>query len=94
MESTINFTTDDGQEVSFNIIEEARLGGETYLLVSAQEDGDDEVGYVLKQVESEDKTQKSYVMVTDDSELEAVTGLFDEVLGSEMDVIVEEEHKN
>lgn len=83
------FTTDNGENVEFSVIEEARLSGETYLLVTADEKDDDEVAYVLKELKSEDKTEASYEMVQDDDELAAVTQLFNEVLDGEMDIVVE-----
>ncbi len=83
------FATDNGENVEFSVIEEARLSGETYLLVTADEKDDDEVAYVLKELKSEDKTEASYEMVQDDDELAAVTQLFNEVLDGEMDIIVE-----
>ena len=85
----IKFTTDNGENVEFSVIEEARLSGETYLLVTADEKDDDEVAYVLKELKSEDKTEASYEMVQDDDELAAVTQLFNEVLDGEMDIVVE-----
>ncbi|MBO4498452.1 MAG: DUF1292 domain-containing protein [Lachnospiraceae bacterium] len=89
MDNTIMFTTDDGENVEFTVIEEARLSGETYLLVTADEKDEDEVAYVLREVKSEDKTEASYEMVEDDDELAAVTGLFNEVLDGEMDIVVD-----
>lgn len=89
MDNKIMFATDNGENVEFSVIEEARLSGETYLLVTADEKDDDEVAYVLKELKSEDKTEASYEMVQDDDELAAVTQLFNEVLDGEMDIIVE-----
>ena len=89
MDNKIMFTTDNGENVEFSVIEEARLSGETYLLVTADEKDDDEVAYVLKELKSEDKTEASYEMVQDDDELAAVTQLFNEVLDGEMDIVVE-----
>ena len=89
MDNTIMFTTDDGENVEFTVIEEARLSGETYLLVTADEKDEDEVAYVLREVKSEDKAEASYEMVEDDDELAAVTGLFNEVLDGEMDIVVD-----
>ena len=37
MDNKIMFTTDNGENVEFTVIEEARLSGETYLLVTADE---------------------------------------------------------
>jgi len=91
MDNKIVFKTDDGENVEFIVIEEARLSGETYLLVTADEKEDDEIAYVLKEVKTEDKTEVSYQMVEDDEELAAVTGLFNDVLEGEINIVVEKE---
>ena len=80
MDNTIMFTTDDGENVEFTVIEEARLSGETYLLVTADEKDEDEVAYVLREVKSEDKTEASYEMVEDDEILNALSKIFEELL--------------
>ncbi|MCR5520722.1 MAG: DUF1292 domain-containing protein [Lachnospiraceae bacterium] len=91
MDNKIMFTTDNGENVEFTVIEEARLSGETYLLVTADEKDEDEVAYVLKEIKTEDKTEASYQMVENDEELAAVTGLFNDVLDGEMDIVVEKQ---
>ncbi|MCR5829144.1 MAG: DUF1292 domain-containing protein [Lachnospiraceae bacterium] len=91
MDNKIMFTTDDGENVEFTVIEEARLSGETYLLVTADEKDDDEIAYVLREVKTDNKTEVSYRMVEDDEELAAVTGLFNDVLEGEIDIVVEKE---
>lgn len=90
MDNKINFTTDDGEEVEFAVIEEARLNGSTYLLVTEEGESDEEVAYILKEIKSGDKTEVSYVMVDDDSELAAITGLLNEVLDGEMDIVMDD----
>ncbi|MCR5431553.1 MAG: DUF1292 domain-containing protein [Lachnospiraceae bacterium] len=90
MDNVILFTTDNGEQVEFTVIEEARLSGETYLLVSAGEKNEEDVAYIFKEIKTEDKTEASYQMVVDEEELAAVTELFNEVLEGEMDIVVEE----
>lgn len=46
----INFVTDDNEEVEFYIIEETRVNGYNYILVtdSQDEDGEEAEAYILK----------------------------------------------
>lgn len=46
----INFVTDDNEEVEFYIIEETRVNGYNYILVTDSQDEDDEEAeaYILK----------------------------------------------
>ena len=78
----IIFTTEDGEEVVFSIIEQTRLGGINYLLVSTTEDDEDEdaEALILKDVSQDTDEEAVYDIVEDDQELELVAGIFKELL--------------
>ena len=73
----INFVTDDNEEVEFYIIEETRVNGYNYILVTDSQDEDDEEAeaYILKDV-----SDAAYEFVEDDEELEGVSKIFAELL--------------
>lgn len=75
----ITFTTDDGEEVVFEVIEQTRLGGIDYLLVSTSEDEEAEA-LILKDISRDTDTEAVYDIVEDDKELELVSGIFKELL--------------
>ena len=76
---TIKFITEDGEEIEFYVIEETRLGGMTYLLATESlEDGAD--AYILKDVSAQTDAEACYVEIEDDSEREAVSKIFAELL--------------
>ena len=77
----IVFTTEDGEEVIFSVIEQTRLGGINYLLVSTREniDGEEEV-LILKDLSKDTDTEAVYEIVEDDQELELVAGIFEELI--------------
>lgn len=79
---TISFVTDDGTEQEFAVIEETRFGGVNYLLVSDAGDAerDEAECYIMKDVSDESDTQACYVFVEDDKELEALQGIFEDLL--------------
>ena len=74
----IVFETEDGEEVTFYIVEETKLGGENYLLVADSEE-DEAEAYILKEIVDEDD-QIIYEMVDDDDTLEALSKIFAELL--------------
>lgn len=77
----IVFTTEDGEEVVFSVIEQTRLGGTDYLLVSTQESEDgEEQALILKDISGDTDTEAVYEIVDDDQELELVTGIFEELI--------------
>jgi hypothetical protein len=70
----------DGEEqVEFYVLEQTRLGGFNYILVSDVEEGDGEA-LILKDLSSEEDTESVYEIVSDDEELEAVAAVFENLL--------------
>lgn len=75
----IIFTADDGEEVVFQVIEQTRLGGVNYLLVSTA-DQDEEEALILKDISKDTDTEAIYDIVDDDAELAFVSEIFKEIL--------------
>lgn len=80
----------DGEEevVEFFIIEQTRLGGVNYLLVTESEDEtEDADAYILKDLSGEEDAEAVYEFVEDDDELNTVSELFEKLLdGVEFEV--------
>ena len=74
----IKFVPDNEEEaVEFCIIEQTRLGGVDYLLVTdCADETKDADAYILKDVSSPDEEQAVYEFVENEEELETVSGLF------------------
>lgn len=83
----ITLLTDDGEEVSFYVLEETKLNGESFLLVSDSEEEDGEC-YLLKDKSKPEDTEAAYEFVDDDGEMEYLSKIFAELLG-DMDVEIE-----
>lgn len=77
----IVFTGDDGEEIVFSVIEQTKVNGCNYLLVTDGEEDDEEAdAYILKDVASEAASESIYEMVEDDNELEAIGRVFSELI--------------
>ena len=77
------FTTETGEQVVFQVLEQTRLGGVNYLLVSTpQEDEDEEEqeALILKDISKDTDEEAIFDIVEDDSELEMVAEIFKELL--------------
>ena len=61
------------------MVEETRINGVSYLLVTETED-DEAEAYILKDTSLDGEEEASYVFVEDDNELEAVSKIFAELL--------------
>ena len=70
-----------GQEetVGFFVVEETRIAGVSYLLVTETED-DEADAYILKDLSKDGEPEANYVFVEDEAELEAVSKIFVELL--------------
>lgn len=86
----ITFTTDDGEKVDFYVVEQTKLNGVDYLLVTedADEDNEEADAYILKDVSGPEDEDAVYDMVEDDKELDAIATIFDELL-DDTDVVSE-----
>lgn len=75
----IEFCTQDGETVFFYVVEQTRIGGISYLLVSDTQDGDGQA-LILKDLSQDEDEESLYEIVDDDKELDAVGGVFANML--------------
>ena len=73
--------TPEGQDspVDFYVLEQTKLGGVTYILVTDEEEGDGEA-LILKDLSTEKEAEALYEIVSDDDELQAVAAVFGNLL--------------
>lgn len=71
----LTFVTEDQESVDFYIIEETRVNGINYLLVTESEDEEDEEAeaYILKDTSKAEDTEAVYEFVESEEELDAVS---------------------
>lgn len=76
----IKFAFGDGNgEDEFFVLEQTKINGATYILVTDSEEDDAEC-LILKETGVEEQTDKMYEIVEDDTELPAVSKVFEELL--------------
>lgn len=77
----VTFISEDNEETQFYVLEQTKLNGFNYLLVTDSEDEDEEgTAYILKDLSTEDEESALYTFVEDDEELELVAKIFEELL--------------
>ena len=78
----LTFVTEDQESVDFYSIEETRVNGINYLLVTESEDEEDEEAeaYILKDTSKAEDTEAVYEFVESEEELDAVSRIFAELL--------------
>lgn len=88
-ERMITLETDDGEEVDFYVLEETRINGMNYLLVTdAEEDDEEGECYILKDLSKAEEAEAVYEFVEDEDEMDYLFKIFSELL-EDMDVDLE-----
>ena len=79
MMEKIIFVSEDMKEIEFFVLEQTKLNGVSYILVTDSEEGDADC-WIMKDVAAEDDVESVYDMVEDDDELNAISKIFEELL--------------
>ena len=75
----VQWDVDAGEAVEFFVLEQTRLGGVDYILVTDSED-DDAEALILKDVSAPEDEEAIYSIVDDDKEMDAVAAIFTDML--------------
>jgi hypothetical protein len=80
MEKIKMIVPDTGEEVEFFVLEQTRVNGVNYLLVTENDDEEETDAYILKDLSRDEETDAVYEFVEDDITLDAVSKVFEELL--------------
>ena len=75
----ITFISENEEAVEFYVLEETRIGGVDYILVTDSEEGDAEC-LILKDLSEAEDAEAVYAIVEDENELDSVIGVFEQML--------------
>ena len=75
----ITFRPEGEEAVEFYVLEQTRIGGFNYILVTDSEEGDGEA-LIMKDISAAGEEESIFDIVTDDAELDAVAGVFSNML--------------
>ncbi len=75
----ITFSPDGEETVDFYVLEQTKIAGVNYILVTDIEDGEGEA-LILKDLSNPEDAESVYEIVSEDKELEAVAGVFEDLL--------------
>ncbi len=91
-DTKVEFIDENGEKVSFNVIEETKINNVKYLLVTEnldpaiESDEDEEVAYILKDLSEDSSADAVYEMVEDDKELDYISKIFEELLDDDVEL--------
>ena len=75
----ITLNTDGDSPLEYYVLEQTRIGGVDYLLLSDVADGDGEA-LILKDISGDGEEEGMFVTITDENELSAVAEVFENML--------------
>ena len=75
----ITFRPEGDNPVEFYVLEQTRINGSDYILVTDSEEGDGEA-LILRDTSKEGEEEGVFTIVSDDDELAAVAGVFENML--------------
>ena len=82
--NNISFLSEDGENIELNIIEETKLNGIKYILVTDNMESDENGEcYIMKDISSDEDEEADYIFVEDDNELDAVFDIFEKIMANE-----------
>lgn len=76
----IIITAEDGEKIEFFVVEQTRVNGMNFLLVTDSEDDEEADAYILRDVAQADDTEAVYEFVEDEQELQALAKVFSELV--------------
>ena len=79
-EERITLLTDTGEAVEFYVLEETRINGMNYLMVTDTKEDEDGECYVLKDLSGSADSEAVYEFVENDDELDYLYRIFSELL--------------
>lgn len=71
---------DENETIEFYVLEETRIGGVNYLLVTDAADDEEGDCYILKDMSKDEDAEALYEFVEDDEELDGLMRVFSELL--------------
>ena len=84
-EGMISMLTDDGSMVDFFVLEETRINGKNYLMVTDSQEEEDGECYILKDISRPEDSEAIYEFVEDDEDLDFLYRIFLELV-SDMEI--------
>lgn len=74
------FTSEDGEEIEFYVLERTRINGSNYLLVADKSEGEEANALILQDVSEPESEEAVYDVVEDEVQLEALSKVFTELV--------------
>ncbi len=83
---TVSFLSEDGENIKLSVIEETKINGVSYILVTDSFEGEDGKCYIMKDISSGNDEDANYIFVEDENELDSVFEIFEKMM-DDIDIV-------
>ncbi|MDU5598319.1 MAG: DUF1292 domain-containing protein [Lachnospiraceae bacterium] len=83
---TVSFLSEDGENIKLSVLEETKINGISYILVTDSFEGEDGECYIMKDISSSDSEDANYIFVEDENELDSVFEIFEKMM-DDIDIV-------
>lgn len=83
---TVSFLSEDGENIKLSVIEETKINGVSYILVTDSFEGEDGECYIMKDISSGNEEDANYIFVEDENELDSVFEIFEKMV-DDIDIV-------
>lgn len=83
---TVSFLSEDGENIKLSVLEETKINGISYILVTDSFEGEDGECYIMKDISSCDDEDANYIFVEDENELDSVFEIFEKMM-DDIDIV-------
>lgn len=82
----VSFLSEDGENIKLSVIEETKINGISYILVTDSFEGEDGECYIMKDISNGDSEDANYIFVEDENELDSVFEIFEKMM-DDIDIV-------
>lgn len=83
---TLSFLSEDGENIKLSVLEETKINGISYILVTDSFEGEDGECYIMKDISNGDSEDANYIFVEDENELDSVFEIFEKMM-DDIDIV-------
>ena len=83
---TVPFLSEDGENIKLSVLEETKINGISYILVTDSFEGEDGECYIMKDISNGDSEDANYIFVEDENELDSVFEIFEKMM-DDIDIV-------
>lgn len=82
----VSFLSEDGENIKLSVLEETKINGISYILVTDSFEGEDGECYIMKDISNGDSEDANYIFVEDENELDSVFEIFEKMM-DDIDIV-------